>query len=61
MSTAQLGYLLTGLLPAGTELDDISQPESCMDFIDERQWKKVLELTTFDCFESLPDDIIEKP
>jgi hypothetical protein len=57
----QLNYLLTALLPAGTELEERSLPEGCADFLDERAWKRILELATFDCFESLPEDIERQP
>jgi hypothetical protein len=50
-------YLLKGLLPPETEVDDRALPAACADFIDARQWHKVLELATFDCFEDLPADI----
>lgn len=44
MPTPQLSYLLTGLLPAGTEVEDMPLPPACSDFIDERRWARVLEL-----------------
>ena len=61
MPSAQLNFLLTGLLPAEAEVEDRPLIPACFDFLDSLKWKRVLELATFDCFESLPDDIENHP
>lgn len=61
MPSAQLSYLLTGLLPPGTEKEDRSLPEACAAFLDEKSWTRVLELAAFDVFESLPEDMEKQP
>jgi len=61
VETEQLSYLLTGLLPAGSEVEDAPLPPSCKDFLDDRCWRRVLELATFDCFENLPEEIESQP
>ena len=50
-----LNYLLTGLLAADAEIEKRPLPAACADFLNEKQWRKVLELATFDCFDALPD------
>ena len=61
VQTEQLGYLLTGLLPAGSELEDAPLPVCCKDFLTDKSWRRVLELATFDCFENLPEEIEGDP
>lgn len=49
------------MLAPGTEIEERPLPESCQDFIDEKKWRRVLELATFECFETLPDEMEHQP
>ena len=53
--------MMTGILSSDAAGDTREIPEPCQDFIDERKWTRVLELATFECFESLPEEIERDP
>jgi hypothetical protein len=59
--SVQLNFLLTGLLPTGTEIEEHELPSTCEGFLGAQKWRKVLELATFDSFDTLPEEIERQP
>ena len=57
----QLSYLLTGILPPDLSVEGEPLPPACSQFLDEKRWRRVLELSTFACFKALPRDIELNP
>lgn len=45
----------------GSEVEETPLSATCEDFLDEKTWRRVLELATFDCFENLPEEIERQP
>jgi hypothetical protein len=59
--TSQLSYLLTGLLGPDVSFEARAVPPACASFIEEKQWKRIQELETFECFAELPEEIERNP
>jgi hypothetical protein len=57
----QLNYLLTGILPPDLNVEGGPLPPACSQFLDEKRWRRVLELSTFACFKALPREVELNP
>ena len=53
--------MMTGILSSDAEVETRDIPDACQDYIDERKWTRICQLASFECFESLPEEIERHP